>query len=110
MTGTVFFTLEPKLLCSSPSQLETWTECTRAAACALESDNYRIDYEHPETIRNFVTELDLLCVPDYESKVSNLGGFMLVGSVLSVVFLDPLADIYGRWPLLYASTVINFIA
>jgi len=75
-TGLPFFTQEPKLVCSSPSQLGAWTECTKETACGLEAGEYRVDYEHPETIRNIVTELDLICYPDYKLNVSNVGGSM----------------------------------
>jgi len=110
--GIPFFTQEPKLVCSSPSQLEDWSECTKETACALEAGDYRVDYEHPETIRNIVTELDLICDSDsdYKLKASNVGGSMQIGAVLSVAFLTPLADIYGRRPVMYVSTLICLIS
>jgi len=105
--GPKLFTQEPKFECSSQ---DTWTACSRETACELDAEDYRIDYEHPETIRNIVTELDLVCASDYKLKVANVGGSMLFGALFSVVFLVPLADIYGRRPMLNVSTLICLIA
>lgn len=59
--GMTFLFLEPQILCQSPVNPDLWYSCDRDTACSIDEDAYKIDYDHPDTIKNIVTYMDLLC-------------------------------------------------
>jgi len=91
-------TQTPALLCypEGSNELET---CSREVACES-PDSFKIDYDDHFTIRNFITDMDLICVENYSFFVSNFGVLLLLGIVLGCIAILPLADIYGRRKML----------
>jgi len=59
-----FFEKKPELLCKFNSNPDVFKHCKAKQACnkALVQE-YQIDWAHEFTIRNWATELDLICTP-----------------------------------------------
>lgn len=92
--GIAFLVQTPALLCQTDGSGE-WETCSREIACQS-PETFKIDYDDPLTVRNFITDLDLVCVESYDLVISNLEGTLLLGILIGFIFVLPLADIYGR--------------
>lgn len=71
-----------------------WFSCDRDTACT--APIYEIDYSHPDTIVNLITELDILCSGNYHSLLATVGAVTLFGFLIGSLVLLPYADSYGR--------------
>lgn len=80
-----FLFIEPQLLCEGPNG--TWYSCDRDTACSI--DNYKIDYDDPDTIKNLVTYMDLLCEDNYHQMLALVGAITLVGMLVGSIVLLP---------------------
>ena len=58
-----------------------------------------IDYSSSKTIKNWKTDLNLVC--EEGSKIGMIGSFYFIGFVISLLFIVRLSDIYGKKPLTY---------
>ena len=74
-----------------------WYSCDRDTACSI--DAYKIDYDHPDTIKNVVTYMDLLCQDRYHALLAMIGAWTLFGFLIGSIVLLPYADHYGRRPM-----------
>ena len=86
--------VHPKLLCESgPPTNITYIPCTRTAACDYNLD-FRIDYDHPHTIRNILTHMpELIC---NEHKVGAIGSTLFIGFMVGSLCLMRITDLVGR--------------
>ena len=75
---------------------DEWQSCLKGSYCLLEEDLRRVNWKSPYSIPNLVTQLELICQPEY--MVGLIGAFFLMGIVVGSVTLTRLGDIYGRKP------------
>jgi hypothetical protein len=77
--------MEPALLCQTGS--DDWANCDRETACA--ADAFKIDYDNPDTIKNLVTYMDLICKDGYHSMLAMVGAVTLLGCLVGSIVLLP---------------------
>lgn len=75
---------------------DVWHQCEKAEACALPEDSWKVDWEHPDTIKNLITYMNMTCSDSYHLKMAEIGAITLLGCLFGSVFLLPKADFYGR--------------
>jgi MFS family permease len=56
--------------------------------------SYRIDYLHPASLDNWITQLGLECASKYQ--IGMIGSMSFAGMVLGCLSVPPLGDKYGR--------------
>lgn len=100
--GFSFFELIPKLTCFDSDGNSF--ECSKESACDASSP-FQIDYQHPDTIINWITRLDIVCASPYE--ISLLGTTLFAGLFIGSVFVSRLGDIIGRKIVLTATVLIS---
>lgn len=59
---------------------------------------YQIDESSHTSLQNWVTELELTCMPPI--YMGYVGALAFGGAALSCLFLPVMGDIYGRWTML----------
>jgi MFS family permease len=57
-----------------------------------------------------VTNLDLLCTPNYRSLIAMVGAITLFGCLNGSLFISPQADHYGRRPMIITLLLIQTLA
>lgn len=74
--------------------------------CAPNSavDSYSIDYTNDKNIKNWVEQLDLVCVGD--NKIGLIGSSFFIGWSMFALVSPPLADRYGRKKVVLASYTV----
>lgn len=110
-----FYSVTPFLLCKEnlDDENEEWTRCTREQACGEDDSDFntfKVDYSHPETITNWVTDLGLLCDPNFKRNISFFGFSLLLGFFTGSLFVTPLLDIHGRRIVNIWSTICMIIS
>ncbi len=102
-----FLILIPKLTCSfnGGSDWMTWSE---VEAWANPQTLYQIDYSTQDTISNWITELDLVCIPKFNLGI--FGSLYFVGYVVGALTFVRLGDIIGRKPVLLFGTTLFWLA
>lgn len=102
--GFSFYELIPQLKCLNHDTM-TYEECDLQQACSTGA-KYMINYNDEDTISNWITKYDLICMP--KSELGLFGGLMLAGFFFGSIFLVRLGDIYGRKSvaLIFASVEI----
>ena len=84
---------------------EVWSTCTKERICEqdLPKDAYR-PVDNGETFDNWVEKYDMLCEPAY--KVGLIGSMYFVGVVISAITFPPIADSYGRKPMVLVANIV----
>jgi hypothetical protein len=89
-----------------------WDPCTRKHICDdnLPKDMWRINYDHPETYKNWIDpdKLDLTCTNEH--FVGFIGAFYFIGLSISSALIPRAADQYGRKTPFIVSMVSQTLA
>jgi MFS family permease len=102
-----FYLYYPALLCHSEDS-GTVKECSRQEACQQDtithvSQSYEFDASSPNTLKNWMTELDLICMePVY---VGLMGSISFVSFAVGSIFFTKQAHKYGRHPVIFFSAL-----
>lgn len=80
-----FLFLEPSLLCQTDSG--SWVTCDRETACA--SGAFKINYDDPDTIKNLITYMDMICEETYHKMIAMVGAITLFGCLIGSILLLP---------------------
>ena len=106
--GFGFFEYIPKLQCYDDSEDPIqYYQCTRRTACDDEL-KYKINYDDGNTIHNWITKLDLVCISN--SEMGYFGALMLSGFFFGSLFLVRIGDIIGRKPVILLSMFLAIIS
>ena len=106
----VFLEKMPLLECNINDE---WDTCMKETYCKLEDDLRRVNWKSPESIPNFIDQVDFYCSPEY--MIGLVGASFVCGIVVGSVTLTRLGDIYGRKPtymgglLMHLSSTILFL-
>jgi len=93
----VYFTHVPPMLCQTTPDA-SWTSCTIDVACnSADTYAYKPDPNSIETLTNWVSELDIYCLSDFDKSL--IGSMFFVGTFSGSFVLPRAADVYGRRPL-----------
>ena len=78
---------------------------------------WRIDWNSPYTLKNWVTELNLVCLPvnnenevEIKHDTSYIGSSYFLGMVVSIIIFPRLSEIYGRLKVLYVMIAFGLIS
>ena len=73
-----------------------WYTCEREESCRAGVD-YAYDDGDGSSVKNWVTNMDLICAEEYE--IGLFGSLYFVGFTLGFIFLVPAIDSFGRRPM-----------
>ena len=95
-----------KMIADEDSHLVNWKHCTKTEICAssLPREHYRPVETDIGYLNNWVDKLGLLCRP--KKEVGFIGSCFFIGIILSITWVPPLADSYGRLPLILISMMV----
>jgi hypothetical protein len=89
-----FLELNPRYLCMNPVTHKEY-ECTRDVICdKAHSVQWRIDWDDPTSLHNWIEDLDLTCTP--KELIGLIGSMFFAGWAFGATFLPRLADVFGR--------------
>ncbi len=88
-----FLELYPHYECSTDMG-ETWKPCKNTDFCNKPEVKWRINFDYPDSLHNWVESLDLHCVP--KSQIGLIGSMFFAGWFIAATFLPRLSDLYGR--------------
>jgi MFS family permease len=91
-----FLEHKPKYVCLNNNN-SIWSPCLSKDFCGKSDVTWRIDYDDPDSIHNFIEQLDFYCEPEY--KMGLFGSFFLLGIVIGCFTIARAGDIYGRRPV-----------
>jgi MFS family permease len=95
----------PKLQCSQDND-NIWQSCDRSDVChGTNNLSYRVNENSSETLHNWITHLDLLCISNF--KIGLFGSLYFVGFVIGAVTLLRLGDSIGRKPVLLFTSLCS---
>ena len=97
-----FYELQPAYLCRGNVGVtdvnEGWYECGVEDFCGNESGvEHRIDETSMLSLSNWVEQYEMTCAPKYQFGL--FGSLFFIAVVISSLIFTPLADKYGRRPL-----------
>ncbi|CAI2383724.1 unnamed protein product [Moneuplotes crassus] len=99
--------LVPKLECKQDDQ---WVECRKQDICInnqmIDSELWRPDFTDKFSFRNWMTEFQLYCYPDF--WIGLLGSVFLIGIILNGIVLKQ-ADYFGRKSMLIYTSIGHII-
>lgn len=95
------FELPPAYLCKYVDALDDTGEftCERDLFCDNPTVTWRVDWDQPRSLHNWVGPLDLHCASSL--KIGILGTSFFSGLAFGFIVFPRYADIYGRRPLLF---------
>lgn len=106
-----FYELQPQYLCrADPSQ--EWESCKPEDFCEQDPTSgplleHKVDTESDLSLHNWVIDYGMQCAPKYQFGL--FGSMFFFAVVLSSILLTPLADRFGRRPILLIGTAMNCI-
>ncbi|CDW87221.1 solute carrier family member 5 [Stylonychia lemnae] len=95
MYNISYFIAYPDFQCFNQEQ-QAWVQCSREQACNMSKQQWKAILKNG--IYNWIEELDLYCSPKFQ--ISLLGSLFFAGLIISMAFLVPFADVYGRKPFI----------
>lgn len=87
-----FYMYYPAIVCKTIDGLSF--ACDRLRACQPDISSYSFNYSNPNTLINFMTELNLVCYEPY--YIGLLGTVSFISFAVGSFFFTKQADIFGR--------------
>ncbi|CAI2365007.1 unnamed protein product [Moneuplotes crassus] len=98
-----FLELIPPMQCLIENK---WETCEKEQACAPGAQ-YVLVEDDKYSLKNWVTDLDLVCSPEW--KIGLIGSAIFVGMFLGALVLSPISDTYGRRPVHIIGVLLSII-
>eukprot|EP00347_Sterkiella_histriomuscorum_P018095 403346808 len=83
-----------------------WESCDKETACGDEIHSWRVDWDSPESLENWLNMFELNCAPVV--KTSLLSSMYYLGYSIGCLFIPRITDKYGRWFIFMLCMVVQF--
>ena len=80
-------------------------DCDRERACSPDIKEYSFDWESHNTLNNWMTQLDLVCIPRYQ--IGLVGSISFIAFAVGSFLFTKQADKVGRHPVMIVASLVT---